>query len=145
MVSIFFRFRPEPTAPDSVNMVGARLFKPAPVVRPTFPVQRKGSPEFVMQTLDERLVRAEGLEPPQLSSLEPKSSASTNSATPANSIMFGRDAASGGLITWAHRFAAKKWPFGGLFRGSRSDWTYPAENGPHPPWLSAFSAPIDAS
>ena len=29
------------------------------------------------------LVRAEGLEPPQLSSLEPKSSASTNSATPA--------------------------------------------------------------
>jgi hypothetical protein len=32
---------------------------------------------------DERLVRAEGLEPPQLSSLEPKSSASTNSATPA--------------------------------------------------------------
>jgi hypothetical protein len=59
--------------------------------------------------------------------------------------MFGRDAASGGLITWAHRFAAKKWPFGGLFRGSRSDWTYPAENGPHPPWQSAFSAPIDAS
>jgi hypothetical protein len=40
-----------------------------------------------MQTLDERLVRAEGLEPPQLSSLEPKSSASTNSATPADSIM----------------------------------------------------------
>src|SRR5258708_7548485 len=30
-----------------------------------------------------RVVRAEGLEPPQLSSLEPKSSASTNSATPA--------------------------------------------------------------
>src|SRR5579872_4296079 len=29
------------------------------------------------------VVRAEGLEPPQLSSLEPKSSASTNSATPA--------------------------------------------------------------
>src|SRR5580704_6369252 len=60
------------------------------------------------------MVRAEGLEPPQLSSLEPKSSASTNSATPANSIMFGRDAASGGLITWAHRFAAKKWPFRSL-------------------------------
>ena len=31
-----------------------------------------------------RLVRAEGLEPPQLSSLEPKSSASTSSATPAS-------------------------------------------------------------
>src|SRR3954463_1093005 len=34
----------------------------------------------------ERLVRAEGLEPPQLSSLEPKSSASTNSATPAKGV-----------------------------------------------------------
>jgi hypothetical protein len=29
------------------------------------------------------VVRAEGFEPPRLSSLEPKSSASTNSATPA--------------------------------------------------------------
>jgi hypothetical protein len=36
-----------------------------------------------------KMVRAEGLEPPQLSSLEPKSSASTNSATPADSIMSG--------------------------------------------------------
>jgi hypothetical protein len=25
--------------------------------------------------------------------------------------MSGRDAAGGGCITWAHRFAAKKWPF----------------------------------
>src|SRR6202049_2192597 len=57
-----------------------------------------------------RMVRAEGLEPPQLSSLEPKSSASTSSATPADSIMSGRDAAGGGLITCAHRSAAKKWP-----------------------------------
>jgi hypothetical protein len=32
------------------------------------------------------MVRAEGLEPPQLSSLEPKSSASTNSATPAEHL-----------------------------------------------------------
>jgi hypothetical protein len=38
------------------------------------------------------VVRAEGLEPPQLSSLEPKSSASTNSATPADSTFSGRDA-----------------------------------------------------
>ena len=40
---------------------------------------------------DTKMVRAEGLEPPQLSSLEPKSSASTSSATPADSIMSGRD------------------------------------------------------
>jgi hypothetical protein len=57
-----------------------------------------------------KVVRAEGLEPPQLSSLEPKSSASTNSATPARRITFGGDAASGGLITCAQPFAAKKWP-----------------------------------
>jgi hypothetical protein len=44
------------------------------------------------------MVRAEGLEPPQLSSLEPKSSASTNSATPArangNDHVYGLDASS---------------------------------------------------
>jgi hypothetical protein len=44
------------------------------------------------------MVRAEGLEPPQLSSLEPKSSASTSSATPADSIMSGHDTVGGGLI-----------------------------------------------
>ena len=33
------------------------------------------------------VVRAEGLEPPRLSSLEPKSSASTNSATPAEGTL----------------------------------------------------------
>ena len=58
-----------------------------------------------------RLVRAEGLEPPQLSSLEPKSSASTSSATPARKA--SSPAAmprAAGLITCAHRFAAKKWP-----------------------------------
>jgi hypothetical protein len=49
--------------------------------------KEKGLAGNLAQTLDERLVRAEGLEPPQLSSLEPKSSASTNSATPADSIM----------------------------------------------------------
>ena len=32
------------------------------------------------------LVRAEGLEPPQLASLEPKPSASTSSATPAHPL-----------------------------------------------------------
>jgi hypothetical protein len=61
---------------------------------------RTGPPEIRhLQTLLKRLVRAEGLEPPQLSSLEPKSSASTSSATPASSIMSGRDAAGGGCIT----------------------------------------------
>jgi hypothetical protein len=28
--------------------------------------------------------------------------------------MSGRDAAGGGCITWAHRFAAKKWPLRGV-------------------------------
>jgi hypothetical protein len=76
-------------------------------------------------------VRAEGLEPPQLSSLEPKSSASTNSATPADCIISGRDAAGGGLITWAHASAAKKRPSPNLLRSTRASWTYPAESGPH--------------
>jgi hypothetical protein len=77
-----------------------------------------------------RLVRAEGLEPPQLSSLEPKSSASTNSATPAKNIMSGRDAASGGLITWGYFFAAKKW-ICTIYNGRRGDcWTDRPENGP---------------
>ena len=55
----------------------------------------------------EALVRAEGLEPPQLSSLEPKSSASTNSATPAARIKTGWHAAGGGLITRAPRSQQK--------------------------------------
>jgi hypothetical protein len=71
-------------------------------------------PKIVMVKRCVRLVRAEGLEPPQLSSLEPKSSASTNSAMPAKNIMSSRDAASGGLITWGYLFAAKKWSYGGL-------------------------------
>src|ERR1700761_3066157 len=114
MVSIFFRVRPWPSGLKTVSMYGARdlvslrrwFGEPAPT--------GQALQKFVMQTLDERLVRAEGLEPPQLSSLEPKSSASTSSATPADSIMSGRDAASGGLITWARRFAAKKWHFTAL-------------------------------
>src|ERR1700745_2420666 len=74
----------------------------------------------------QRLVRAEGLEPPQLSSLEPKSSASTSSATPADSIISGRDAAGGGLIAWADLSAAKKWQ-------SRPSSTYSAPTG-HIQW-----------
>src|SRR5215470_16816670 len=37
------------------------------------------------------VVRAEGFEPPRLSSLEPKSSASTNSATPAGRLILQRE------------------------------------------------------
>src|ERR1700761_5904263 len=89
MVSIFFRVRPWPSGLKTVSMYGARdlvslrrwFGEPAPT--------GQALQKFVMQTLDERLVRAEGLEPPQLSSLEPKSSASTSSATPADSIMSG--------------------------------------------------------
>src|SRR6202012_3903037 len=109
------------------------------------PLTGQALQKFVMQTLDERLVRAEGLEPPQLSSLEPKSSASTSSATPADSIMSGRDAAGGGLITWAYRFAAKKWRFAGHSGPNHGNWTYPAENGPHQPWRIAFQGRTDVS
>src|SRR5260370_13473521 len=56
------------------------------------------------------LVRAKALDPPHLSSLNLKSSASTSPATPADSIISGRDAAGGGLIAWADLSAAKKWP-----------------------------------
>src|SRR4051812_11628037 len=63
-----------------------RVLPPAPVVRSTGsggkPLRDPSSGSRHAQTLS-ALVRAEGLEPPQLSSLEPKSSASTNSATPA--------------------------------------------------------------
>ena len=90
---------------DIVNLVGAWPRKPAPVVRRTHFLQAFTPWKQVLQHSSanavERLVRAEGLEPPQLSSLEPKSSASTSSATPADSISSGRDAAGGGLITWA--------------------------------------------
>jgi len=43
--------------------------------------------------------------------------------------MSGRDAAGGGLITWASRFAAKKWPFANHAGPNHGGWTYPAENG----------------
>src|SRR6202035_4378956 len=80
-----------------------------PILQGNEPLRTTDPPVIVMRKRCRRLVRAEGLEPPQLSSLEPKSSASTSSATPADSIMFGRDAAGAGLITWAHPSAAKKW------------------------------------
>ncbi len=70
--------------------------KPASVVRRPLFFGRVALRKRVLQQSSckrcQRLVRAEGLEPPQLSSLEPKSSASTSSATPADSIMSGRDA-----------------------------------------------------
>src|ERR1700744_896653 len=120
------------------------LIKPAPVVRLAHPDQDRLSSNSSCKRC-RRLVGAEGLEPPQLSSLEPKSSASTSSATPADSITSGRDAASGGLITWAHRSAAKKWPFQSLPGSTCGNWTYPAENGPHLTWLIELSGWTDAS
>ena len=58
--------------------------QPAPVVRLTrSPTGKQALQYSSCKRWIERLVRAEGLEPPQLSSLEPKSSASTSSATPA--------------------------------------------------------------
>jgi hypothetical protein len=63
---------------------------------------RTGEPSMIfVRKPGWRLVRAEGLEPPQLSSLEPKSSASTSSATPA------RQAFSGADLTFAAARSAK--------------------------------------
>ena len=63
----------------------------------------------VLRGMSKGLVRAEGLEPPRLSPLEPKSSASTNSATPARKALrgtaFGRAAR---LISWHLRDALTK-------------------------------------
>src|SRR5712671_2429032 len=115
MASIFFPLWSGVKRRDIVNLVDAR---PQSLRRwfggPCFFGQTGPSRNQVLQYSSckrcQRLVRAEGLEPPQLSSLEPKSSASTSSATPADSIISGRDAAGGGLIAWADLSAAKKWP-----------------------------------
>src|SRR5258708_18397319 len=92
MASIFFRFSPAQTARTLVSLSRRGLTACAGG-------RRTHLSEMVLQQSSckrcQRLVRAEGLEPPQLSSLEPKSSASTSSATPADSIMSGRDAAGG--------------------------------------------------
>src|SRR5258708_255055 len=108
MASIFFRFSPAQPARTLVSLSRRGLTACAGG-------RRTHLSETVLQQSSckrcQRLVRAEGLEPPQLSSLEPKSSASTSSATPADSIISGRDAAGGGLRAWADLSAAKKWPF----------------------------------
>jgi hypothetical protein len=106
MASIFFRSGP---AGGRVvfNVLGDAV-QHTPVVRRTRPGNGTRPPKSFAQTKI-ALVRAEGLEPPQLSSLEPKPSASTSSATPAQRSSSGGTAASGGLIAWGGRFAAKKW------------------------------------
>jgi hypothetical protein len=43
--------------------------------------------------------------------------------------MSGRDAAGGGLITWANLFAAKKWRFWRGAARAAETRAYPAENG----------------
>src|SRR5712675_3365838 len=88
MASIFFPLWSGVKRRDIVNLVDAR---PQSLRRwfggPCFFGQTGPSRNQVLQYSSckrcQRLVRAEGLEPPQLSSLEPKSSASTSSATPA--------------------------------------------------------------
>src|SRR5215471_10760996 len=54
------------------------------------------------------LVRAEGLEPPRLSSREPKSRASTSSATPASAIADLRCGRAARLISWPKHAAHDK-------------------------------------
>src|ERR1700733_10927760 len=68
--------RLRPAAEVSVTSIGTTLHGPNIV---------RIRPSFCSQAFEKnaRLVRAEGLEPPRLSSREPKSRASTNSATPA--------------------------------------------------------------
>src|SRR6266516_583829 len=114
MASIYFPLGPANAATLSVwSTHGVKACgggSAAPILQGKLPL-RKWVPPVSSCKRCQRLVRAEGLEPPQLSSLEPKSSASTSSATPARiASLSGRDAAGGGLITRAHRFAAKKWP-----------------------------------
>jgi hypothetical protein len=93
-----------PKCPDSVNLVGARRQSRRRWFGESISLSEHVVPQFVMRKRWRRLVRAEGLEPPQLSSLEPKSSASTSSATPAECIMSGRDA-SGMIPESARRFS----------------------------------------
>jgi hypothetical protein len=71
-----------------------------PFLEGKLPLRKTSPPEIVMRKRCQRVVRAEGLEPPRLSSLEPKSSASTSSATPARiascpAAMPGQDSRSG--------------------------------------------------
>ena len=62
------------------------------------------------------LVRAEGLEPPQLASLEPKPSASTSSATPAypletvlaRAAHIRQDPSGRGSIAWSEKDSSAK-------------------------------------
>src|SRR6185295_12058979 len=72
-----------PCSQDGSLMLPARSETPC-VGRDFEPDPKTGRPLMIPgANAKRRLVRAEGLEPPQLSSLEPKSSASTRSATPA--------------------------------------------------------------
>src|ERR1700754_1692080 len=96
MASIFFRSGP--AADRVVVNVLDDAVQHTPVVRRKRSGKGTRPPKSLAQTKI-ALVRAEGLEPPQLSSLEPKPSASTSSATPAQrTSSSGGTAASGGLI-----------------------------------------------
>ena len=53
-------------------------------------LQSKQKSRLCLLSVSKRLVfvRVEGLEPPRLAALDPKSSASTNSATPASAVLY---------------------------------------------------------
>ena len=67
-----------------------------------------------------QVVRAEGFEPPRLASLEPKSSASTNSATPARLGTARRVGRAARLISRCWRSAREKWSLTALFAMARA-------------------------
>src|SRR6516225_1667487 len=78
-----------------------------------------------------RLVRAEGLEPPQLSSLEPKSSASTNSATPA--VIASNPAAMPRAAAYSTSLSVRSKKMALFEAVCQPDgrWTSMVKNGPH--------------
>ena len=134
MASIFFPLASGLRGADIVNLVGARLenlrrWFGGPISSGELPLWRQVLQQSSCKRC-QRLVRAEGLEPPQLSSLEPKSSASTSSATPADSIIVrprcrGRRAYNMGAPVRSKKMAVFE-PSG----RSCGNWTSQAKNGP---------------
>src|SRR4249920_3110614 len=94
------------------------------------PLSDARSVSIVMRKRCRRLVRAEGLEPPQLSSLEPKSSASTSSATPADSIIGPAAMPRAAAYNMQPQLRSKKMARPGHIGPMRRNWTFHLKNGP---------------